>query len=830
MSVDSNITCKNIKYSPLNINKKPVNQTKLCYLLLFTVVVLNGCVGIRYLEDDGKILFRQKLTGAKGLDKEEIQSLYANKPNRRVLFLPWSPYIGLYENGKKRFEPEKYERKKEKVKKKYEKKINKAKGHIQRQKKYLAKLGRKIDKQNRHIKEGNLGMRLGEPLAVLDSSLEQKTIDQIKAYLNSKGYFNSRVSYKVKGEFELATVNYIIEKNVPYTIDSLYYRIPDEGILTVIHNDSANSLLQYGNIYEQQTITRERGRIHDLLLNSGYYDFSRQYISFEVDSSSLGDNRMAIGVVVKNPPGKGEHKVYSIDSVIFTTDTDIRGVSQHRERVTFNRVDYRFYEKRYSKKLLDWRLFIYPDSLYKKSNTLETQRQLSNLDIFKFINVNYDTTGGQFIANIFTSPLKKYQTSNEVGVNVSEGLPGPFVNFSLKNRNVFKGMEVMELNGRIGAEGLQRATENTEPYSSLEYGANLSFTFPQFLFPLGQKFKARIGEFNPQTKVTAGLIFTDRQDYLRNNINTSISYTWQNKRDRIYNFTLADVSYIDSKLTNNFDSLLRVFQQNGNNLINSFEPSFVGTSTFSTIYNINDYGNRKEKSAYIRYYIEAGGHVFNQIGSVFLDETESTTGSKIQLFQFIKLGAGYRALRPLNSRISLAYRFRMGFALPYGENETLPYEKFFFAGGSNSIRAWAPRRLGPGSYTPLDDNGNYSDDFEQQGEILFESSIEFRHKIFGFFYGAFFLDAGNTWTLRFDPSRVGSQFEFDDFYKEIAVGGGYGLRFDFSFLLLRFDAGIKLYDPAGTEGTKFIWEDGFSDPSYDQYRRVVWNIGIGYPF
>lgn len=784
------------------------------------------------MKDDEKLLFRQKLVGAKGFDKEEIQSLYANKPNRRILFLPWSPYIGLYERGNERFDPKRYELKKAKIQEKFDKKIAKATDSDKKQKKYIAKLARKLDKQNRRLKEGNWGMRAGEPLAVLDSSLEQDTIDKIKAYLNSKGYFNSKVDFTVTGNFELASVKYVIQRKVPYTIDSIYFKIPDEHILTLVTNDSVNSSVHKGDTYQQQNITSEREKLHGLLLNNGYYNFNRQYISFEVDSASLGNNLMAVGIIIKNPQGTRKHKVHTIDSVIFTTDTDVRGLSQIRNSVKFNGVDYKFHEKRYSKKLLDWRLFIYPDSLYRKENTLETQRQLSNLDIFKFINVNYDTTGGKFIANIFTSPLKKYQTSNEFGVNVSEGLPGPFVNFSIKNRNVFKGLEVMELSGRIGAEGLQRATENSDAYSSLEYGANLSFSFPQFLFPLGRDFKAKIGRFNPQTKVTAGLVFTDRQDYLRNNINTSISYAWQNKKDRIYNLTLADVSYINSELTNEFDSLLQVFQSNGNNLINSFEPSFVGSSTFSTIYNINDYGNGKEKSSYIRYYIEAGGQLFNQIGALIFDETETetTTGDKIQLFQFAKVGADYRSSRPLNSRVSLAYRARMGFAYPYGENQTLPYEKFFFAGGSNSIRAWAPRRLGPGSYSPLDEQGNYSPDFEQQGEVLFESSIELRHKIFGFFYGALFLDAGNTWTIRNDPSRPGSQFELDRFYKEIAVGGGYGLRFDFSFLLLRFDAGIKLFDPAGRNGTQFIWENGFSDPSYSRYSRVIWNIGIGYPF
>ena len=129
-----------------------------------------------------------------------------------------------------------------------------------------------------------------------------------------------------------------------------------------------------------------------------------------------------------------------------------------------------------------------------------------------------------------------------------------------------------------------------------------------------------------------------------------------------------------------------------------------------------------------------------------------------------------------------------------------------------------------------DSLGNYSNNFEQQGEIIFESSIEYRHKIFGFVYGAAFLDAGNIWTIRADGSRPGADFSFNRFYKEIAVGTGYGLRFDFNFLLMRFDAGLKLYDPSGPKGARFIGDSGFRDSTYKNYQRVVFNIGIGYPF
>lgn len=788
-------------------------------------ILLSSCIGVRFLKDGEKLLYSQSIEGAKGLDTEEIESLYVNKPNKRVLFLPLSPQIEIYQRGLRRFDPEKYEKKKAKVKSKYEDKIAKAGDNSKKQKKYREKLGRKTDKLNKTIKEGNFGMRNGEALAIFDSTLEDGTIQKIRSYLSSNGYFNASVAYEVEeGDSDkLIDVIYKIDKKNPYIVDSIYHNIPDSAVGLLYESSLENSFIIKGEKYTQNSLVAERERINDLMLNNGYYDFSRQYLLFDVDSTLLGNNRITIRINIKNPKKRNSHKVFTLDSVIFMTDADITGVDLPRTQLEYNRVNYQFYRKRYSKKIINWRLFLYPDSIYSRDKTFETQRQLSNLDIFKFINVNYDTTGGKFIANIFTSPLKKYQTSNEVGVNVSEGLPGPFVNINFKNRNIFKGLEVMELNARVGFEGLGGVSNKGNGYSSLEYGGNVTFSFPQFLFPFGQKIKSQIGDLNPQTRLLFGLSFSDRPEFLRNNINSSITYSWQKKQNRIFTFTLADISYINSELTSDFNELLREFESNGNNLINSFQPSFVSSSIFTGVYNFNSYGNKKEKSSYLRYLIESGGNIFNVFGN-------SLFGSSLQYFQYAKINTDYRTTKPFNSKSSLAYRFNVGVAVPYGANKTLPYEKFFFAGGSNSVRAWAPRRLGPGSYSPINSEGNYSDNFEQAGEILFESSVEFRHKIFGFFYGALFIDAGNTWTLREDESRPGSQFQFDRFYKEIAVGAGYGFRFDFSFLLLRFDAGVKIYDPTGLPNRQFIWDSGFSDPSYANYKRVVWNIGIGYPF
>lgn len=766
----------------------------------------------------------QKLDGAEKLDKDEIQSLYAYKPNRKILFIPWSPYVGIYHRGLKRYDPEKYEQKKKEIKAKYQAKIAKT-DNPKKKKRLLNKQNKKVTKQHRNIKEGNFGMRMGEPLAIYDTAKENETVRKIQNYMATKGYFNAKVSYSTENNFKLVTTVYKIERDIPYRIDSLFFNIPDTAIDRIVSANKESSFIQKGDNYEQQNLVKERDRLNELMLNNGYYEFNRQFISFLVDSSYLEDKKVIVGLTIRNPNTTSQHKLYHIDSVVFTTDADLTEQLANRQAEHYEGITYQFYSKRYSEKILERRIFLKPGDLYRRSNTLETQKQLSNMDIFKFINVNYDTTGGQFVSNIFTSPLKKFQTSSELGLNVSRGLPGPFFNASIKNRNTFRGLEVMELSGRVGFEGLSGATDTGNPYSSLDYGGNLVFTFPQFMLPLGSNLKSKLGRLNPKTRLSFGLNYTNRPEYIRTNVNTSLIFTWQNyKRRRNYTLNIADISYIDSDVTASYQNFLDQLEASGNNLSNSFLPSFVSSTWFSVTHNINDYGNRQSRSAFLRYHVEAGGNLYTEIAKTLTDRD-------LEYFKYAKLDIDYRYSAPVNNNVTMAYRAHLGVAVPYGENETLPYEEFFFAGGSNSIRAWEPRRLGPGSFIPVDSLGDYSNSFEQPGEILFESSIELRHKIFGFLHGALFVDMGNVWTMKVEQARPGSQFQFDNFLKEIAVGAGYGLRLDFSFLLLRLDAAWKVHDPG--DQTRYgnpVSKGALDLPDYNDYKRLVWNLGIGYPF
>jgi len=204
----------------------------------------------------------------------------------------------------------------------------------------------------------------------------------------------------------------------------------------------------------------------------------------------------------------------------------------------------------------------------------------------------------------------------------------------------------------------------------------------------------------------------------------------------------------------------------------------------------------------------------------------------LEIYAYVKLDTDYRKIFGASRNKAWAFRVRSGIAIPYGENGILPYEKYFFSGGSISNRAWKPRRLGPGSYNHIEE-GQVSYQFEQQGEIILESSLEFRQKLIGFLHWAAFIDAGNIWTLKEDKSRPGSQFKINRFYQEIAVGAGLGLRFDFSFFVMRFDVAGKVIDPASPLGSRFILSSGFNDAPFDDPKLtepVIYTLSIGYPF
>lgn len=787
-------------------------------------------MGVKHLQDDQYLLRRQQISDNENVSKDELEDLYQSKANKKFPIIPFTPYVWVYHMGEKRYDSIKIENKIKKIRTKFDQKREK---HTDKKRK-IARINRqeakKIEKKIRDLEDGNILMRWGEAISIYDEDVIQKTQDQMKLYLQNRGFFNSSVEYFTKFNNKKAYVTYTIEEDLPHKIDTIRLVTTDAKIRELIFKNQMDSELKIGENYDQNNLVRERERIEKLLKNNGYFDFSRQYIVFDV-INDFQPYEVEINMIINDPSKRGYHKQFTIDSVIFVTDASTESSQGARSFFNYHNITYQYFNKRFSKKILDQRVFINMDSTYSISNTLNTQRQLAYLDNFKFININYDTSGGSFIANIFTSPLDKYQMTNEVGLNVTQGYPGPFYNLFLKNRNIFGGLENLEITGYFGFEGVASAT-TSEVYSSIESGAKLALIFPQFIMPASEEFKRKVGIYNPNTTFRSGFNFTNRPEYQRTNFTNALVYSWQKDRRKMYNFTLSEISLINSDTDPAFDSLLIELEKDGNPLIKSFEPSFVTAMNFYVMYNFNPddfYGN---KSSLLKLFGESGGLMFNFFEPTFFEKNRTDT---IQHFQYVKFSSDFRRHITINETTGIATRINFGIAYPYGKNKTLPYEKFFFAGGSNSLRAWAPRRLGPGSQKPKmndkpEDDGLFDYSIEKPGEILLEANIEYRSKLIGFIDWAFFVDAGNVWKFYENPAFPGADFKFNRFYKEIAIGMGLGLRLNFSFLVIRFDYGIKMYDPARDEGERWIGDNLSLINWRGEPGQALWNIAIGYPF
>lgn len=801
---------------------------------MLTPLLLSGCLGVKHLQKNEKLLYRQAIQAPTTIDTDELDDLYSQEPNRKFLNMPIAPLVGIYYFGERRYDTATLNKRKKVLEIAFDQKLAKTK----RPKKITNLQFRKqkrVERIEDRIANGNTIMQWGEPVSVFDSTKAEETKNKFQEYLFSQGYFTNTVTPRITIINKFVNVNYRVVPGSPYVLDSIHYVVSDSSIKKVLAGNQSQSVLKKGERYVADNLTKERERIDLLLKDNGFYDFSRQYVEFEMDTSYLKNRRISIIVLIRDPAEREHHRQFKIDSVNFNISaTNATGAL--RQYKNYRNTTFSYLRKEYSLKILSQRLFLYPNTFYSRTNTLNTQRQLANLDAFKFVNINYDTANGNFVANIFTSPLDRYEWSNEVGVNVTQGYPGPFYNLNFKKRNIFKGLENFDLNGRIGIEGVASATNQLKAYTSTEASLNASLIFPQFIWPLRESAQLRFARYNPKTRITTGFGYTDRPEYKRSSSSLSATYTWQNKQSHYYSLSLANLSIINSDIKlQEFQDLLNEQDQLGNrSLSNSFKPSFVSSIIFSFTWNPNNYGNAEKSSHFLRTSIESGGNIFNLVDPTPL------ANQGLAYFKYLRLSLDTRQITVLTKHLVLAKRFNAGIAYSYNANKSLPYEKFFFAGGSNSIRAWRPRRLGPGSFKPPlsadpSSDGLFSYQIEQPAEILLEGSIELRQKLFGFISGALFVDAGNVWTREerrtTELYQGNSKFEFDKFYKEIGVGTGFGFRFDFSFLILRLDAGMKVYDPARDKSDRFVLDDfKFFGPFGTKREPVIYNIGIGYPF
>ena len=587
--------------------------------------------------------------------------------------------------------------------------------------------------------------------------------------------------------------------------------------------------MKEGDIYNAYTMDKQRDLITTHLRDNGYFMFTREYIIYEVDTN-LMQNKADVTMRID---GK-KHDKYEIAEVFIYPDFKMTDTGPYDTVTrTFSlskrgpEYDFNFIYSKNPKmhlKTFDQVIQMRPGELFSQKKISQTYRALGSLKIYSISNIYIDTIPG---GNDSVKPLKCDITLQKGKLNYyniqlegnnSGGDLGALGSISYRNNNIFRGSEVLRitLRGGFQAQRVEDYIISEGLFNTKELGIDASILFPRFLSPI--KLNRFVIEYQPKTILSTGYNVQIRPLYTRYIGMASFGYNWKTTPTIEHILTPLNFNIV-KVLPDELFAFLLEFETN-QRIKEQYTDHLIFGLNYSFIFNNQNIKKKDNDFFYLKFDIETSGNLLSLFNNTDL-MTESDGYHEImgiRYAQFFKYQFDFRFYHYFTSKKTLAMRFVYGQGIAYGNSTGLPFERSFYAGGTNGMRGWRFRSLGPGEF-----KNEYNYDIEHIGDLQLETNIEYRYPLYGLLKGALFCDMGNIWTLSNDEAFPGGQFKFDKFYKQIAVDAGLGLRFDFSFFLIRLDVAAPLCDPAFDEGSR--WRI-----SKLQWRDLVWNFGIGYPF
>jgi outer membrane protein assembly factor BamA len=673
--------------------------------------------------------------------------------------------------------------------------------------------------------------KLGDPPAVLEEINLPNLTTMMVNRLENRGHFLAKATYKVDSVKRTARVTFNISPGKPYRLKSIKYPEAGGGIAGEIHNLQNESILKMGNIYSLVDFENARLHIDSVLKEKGYFYFNADYLIFTADTT-VGDKEVNVWLNLKPEIPKEASKEFKFKDIYVVDDYSL--TDYHSDTTQVSNYYYVSEKHMFKPEIILHSVFLEKDSLYSRQNHLNTIRHLMGIGVYKFAIARFtteDSPGGSLPegqavmnANIFLTPFKKISLGAEMSAAVkTTGFAGPGLKLSYKNKNALGGAELFAVT--LGGNFETQLRGDTKGQTSYKVTLDASLTLPKSVpFKLGRKdYKSTF----PKTIITTGIGLYSRVSlYDLHSLNLSLGYSWRQGERISHLLRPIDIIYTDlANTTADFQAYL-----NENPTVRrSFEEQFVIGASY--VFTYSDFGHHLKHNFYLSEGIDLSGNLVNGIAT--LAGAPLTAGEQHELLglpfsQFIKLRNEERYFYNISKADQLGFRLIAGAGIPYKNSSTMPYSKQFFAGGPSNIRAFLSRSVGPGTYLLPDSVKEIS--IDQAGDITVESSIEYRFNIIKSFKGALFTDAGNIWLVNEDTSRAGGKFNVNTFYKELAVGSGVGFRFDFTFIILRFDAAFPVRKPWLPEGERWVVNQiAFGNPSW-RSENIVWNIAIGYPF
>ena len=715
---------------------------------------------------------------------------------------------------------------------------------------------------------------LSEPPAIFDEGLCNKTTDAITSYLNNKGYFNCETIYEETLRRKKAWVTYYVYPKKRTYIDSISYHSADKTIDSILQVIKSESLLKKGEPLDSRLYDLEKERIVSQMRNLGYANFFPNYIAQLTADTSISRYRALVNLEVLVPLEDSIHHALKIGKiVVFPHYTPEQESPTHLTKDTLindlvfrDEPDTMLY---FRSDILLEAIKIHPGKPFRQLDLELTQQELGASGVFKFVRIKQvpsKTDPDLLDILIFLTPNLKLEMGADFEMSFTNraiaagnlNLIGLSLRPSIKNRNIFNGAETLITSIRAGIE-FNPIANKSRFFNTVDVGFQSDLYFPKFKDYLGiwkladnisyNRKKVKPGNSlynilknNAVSKISAGFNFTKFIDFYEMGVfNTSFGFEFNQGKQRNYVINNLVAEYFRPLLTDNFiNTAGNLF------LLKRLEPRFLVSLLFREInYNFIGKSNIRGESIQTGFKFETAGselYALNKLYNVIKDNKDAFSINKIPFAQFALLETTLRYNRQFTPKTSFASRLGFGIARPFGNSEVVPYLKQFSVGGPNSIRAWAARGLGPGGFIDslvrLGKRGNNLN-FVNTGDLWLEGNLEYRFNIYWLLNGAFFLDAGNVWTFNNDPETPGAPFffnnpnrvsenpikgQYDAFYKQIAIGTGFGLRVDVRYFLLRLDFGIKLRYPYRYNGVDF-----WNDPNL-WFQRMNLNLGLGLPF
>ncbi len=674
--------------------------------------------------------------------------------------------------------------------------------------------------------------RQGEAPVLLNDVKLKYNNDVLSSYLISEGYLQANVTGDTVVKEKKGKAIYTAVTGQRYKINKINFP-PDSGVLTKIINANKNkTLLKVGDYYDIDTYKNERIRIDNDLKENGYFYFSPDYLIMQVDST-IGKNLVNVSVKVKDIAPDAALKPYTIKNINIYPNYSLRRDTTLRKLKPLQYNDFNIYDDRntFKPKLFDRLVFFQKGEPYNRKDHNQSLNRMVNVGAFQDVRAEFlpvdSFKNNQLDLNIYLTPLKKNSlTFSVVGTSKSNNFVGSEVKVTQTTRNLFRNAEQLDLSVSGGFETQTKGTSLGK--NSLSLTAEGKLTFPRFIVPFYKPNSTNA--FIPKTIASLSYQMLNRgSEYTLHAFKGQYGYNFKENLYKEHNFNPISISYVSTSFP---DTTVEknIYKQNPL-LRTTLESQFIIGSNYNFTYT-NQMEDSRRNNTYFFGGLETGGNVWG----LFTPKDENGQRSIFNkpLTQFIRVEADLRDYYKITRNLIWANRLNLGYGYAYGNSTSLPFVKQFFAGGSNDIRAFPARTLGPGTYKVPDD-AIFAD---QGGDIKLMLNSELRFKIVSVLYGALFVDAGNIWLRKEDlgepgkpeTARLGSGFKLKNAFNELAVGTGAGLRVDVSIFVVRLDVAFPVRKPYLPEGQRWVFDDiAFGNKDWRK-QNLIFNIGIGYPF